>query len=393
LFFAVKLGYFPDMELILVFVLGLGVGVAVTFFLTKAYQLQSVAEKVEARLQEFLPKITQTAGEQTALLAGQKLEAASKNLKDDFELRQDAIAKLIERLQLELKNANEKLEKAERERFGSYRSLEQQILEQSRRTQDLINTTDNLRKVLGNKQGRGFFGEQIAEEILKMSGFTLNIDYTKQESLTTGSKPDFTVILPNKMRINVDAKFPYENYVRYVEATEEEQRRSYMQQFRADTREKIAQVTTRDYINPNEMTVDFVVLFIPNENIFSFIYNNFQNEWKEGIAKKVVFVGPFGFSALLRMVRQSYDQFLIQNNLRNIIAAILAVKKQFAEYSAEFAKIGDNIATLQKTYDRVSITRTRMLERALEKMEATQLEETDTIKKLQKSESEEVTLV
>ena len=53
--------------------------------------------------------------------------------------------------------------------------------------------------------------------------------------------------------------------------------------FERDVREKIKQVTTRDYINPEDNTVDFVILFIPNEMVFSFIYESMSEVWVEAM--------------------------------------------------------------------------------------------------------------
>lgn len=73
--------------------------------------------------------------------------------------------------------------------------------------------------------------------------------------------------------------------------------------FEKDVKEKIKQVTTRDYINPTDKTVDFVILFIPNEMIFSYIYEKMSEVSEEAMASRVILAGPFSFTAILRMVK------------------------------------------------------------------------------------------
>ena len=65
--------------------------------------------------------------------------------------------------------------------------------------------------------------------------------------------------------------------------------------FERDIRDKIKQVTTRDYINPEDNTVDFVIMFIPNEMIFSFIYDKMNDVWSGRNEAKSGVCGTFQF--------------------------------------------------------------------------------------------------
>lgn len=358
------------MELsLLLFVVGFVAGFVIAHILARKNQTDNFSKQLEERLTLFLPQITQTAGEQTALLAKEKLESASAHLKQDFANKQDAIGETIKRLHDELQKANEKLEKAERERIGSFEGLRQQIATQTKQTDNLIQATSKLQSVLSNNQQRGVFGEQVAKDLLAMAGFVQGVDFLVQEEQQQGSRPDFTVLLPNGMKINVDAKFPYQNLLKYVEAQDESQQAVHRKLFEQDIKAKIKQVTTRDYINHEENTVDFVILFIPNEKIFSYIYDEMQSIWNEGLRQKVIFAGPFSFTAILRMVRQAYEYFSVQKNLRTIITYIQTFKDEFAKYSDEFDKLGDRIDSTHKQFQQVAQTRTTKLNRIVDKIQ------------------------
>lgn len=352
------------------FVVGFVIGYAINLVFSRKSQATDLANALSEKFSlDILPKLTQSAGEQTALLAKEKLESASINLKQDFTNKQDAIEKTIKHLHDELQDANKKLEKAERERIGSFEGLRQQITEQSKQTDSLIQATTKLQSVLSNNQQRGIFGEQVAKDLLTMAGFAQGVDYLIQESQQQGTRPDFTVLLPNGMKINIDAKFPYQNLLKFVEATDEQQRNQFKKLFEQDIKAKIKQVTTRDYINPEENTVDFVILFIPNEKIFSYIYDEMNEIWNEGLRQKVVFAGPFSFTAILRMVRQAYEYFSVQKNLRSIITYIQTFKDEFTKYSEEFDKLGDRIDSANRQYQAVAQTRTTKLNRIVDKIQ------------------------
>jgi DNA recombination protein RmuC len=354
---------------VILFVVGFLAGFILQKYWGNQSQSAEFADKVEEKLNKIIPQMTQTAGEQTALLAKEKLEAATFNLKDEFDNKQELIDKTIQTLNVELHKANEKLEKAERDRIGSFENLKQQITQQAKHTQDLLQSTTNLQRVLSNNQLRGQYGEQVAEDLLKMNGFVKGADYLIQDTQAEGARPDFTVLLPNNMKINIDSKFPYQNLLKIVESTTDESRAQYRKLFEQDIKEKIKQVTSRKYINPEENTVDFVVLFVPNEMIFSYIYDKMHEIWIDGMRQKVVFAGPFSFTAILRMVRQAHEYFSVQKNLRSIINNIQVFKDEFTKYHEEVDNLGKKVDAVVSQYRVVSQTRTNKLLRVVDKIQ------------------------
>ncbi|GAB4163426.1 MAG: hypothetical protein Fur003_6070 [Candidatus Dojkabacteria bacterium] len=367
-------------ETIIGLILGVGISLIVFTLLKKRFEKNTETEKeallqvVETRIKSFLPEVMSKSQEDLLKLANDKLGSEKKEIKTDLENKRGEIERLIKTIQLELKTSQESLNKSEKERTGSYEALKAQLEEQRKLTDQLKVSTEGLKNVLSNNQLRGQFGEQVAEELLKMCGFVkgINYDFNKSQE-TRETRPDFTIYLPDGTKINVDAKFPYKSLQSATEARTDEEKSQYIKQFERDVREKIRQVVTRDYINPDEKTVDFVILFIPNEMIFSFIYDKFNDLWKEAMEKKVIFAGPFSFTAILRMVNQAYDNFRYQSNIRDIIGHVQMFEKEFENFYTEFSKIGEKIQSLEKQYTNVSTTRTNQLRRRMEKVKMNQL--------------------
>ncbi len=327
-----------------------------------------------------LPDVTKKMIDQFLSVAKEQLGSQSKEISTDYEHKKTAIENLIKEIRHELEQSEEKLQGAEKERIGSFRELKSELETQRKITEQLSTTTESLKKVLSNNQLRGQFGEQVAEDLLSMSGFVRGVDYEfNKEQKDTGKRPDFTIFLPNKIKINIDAKFPYQNLQRMTETADQAGKKELMKVFERDIREKIKQVTTRDYINPEDNTVDFVIMFIPNEMIFSFIYDKMNDVWVEAMKQKVVLAGPFSFTAILRMVRQAYDNFKYQSNVQKIIGHIKTFENEFVKYNEEFLKIGDRITSLSKQYNEVSTTRTNQLVKSVERIK---LEEPDIKKPL-----------
>lgn len=139
-----------------------------------------------------------------------------------------------------------------------------------------MKTTNMLREVLANTKARGQWGERMAEDILRTAGFIENMNYLKQRKIEgQGSRPDFTFLLPRGLKLNMDVKFPLDNYLKYIEAEAEVDCAKFCNDFLRDVKAQIKEVTTRKYINLKRNTVDWVFAIltgirhaVDNVNIF-----------------------------------------------------------------------------------------------------------------------------
>jgi len=287
-------------------------------------------------------------------------------IKDELiDEKKDYMKELVSQIRRELEKNQKEIQTAEKERIGEFGILKTIIEEHKTITNELKVSTDNLKNVLSNNQLRGRYGEEVAEDLLKSAGFVKGENYTanvKQD--TNPNRPDFTIFLPDKTKINIDVKFPLNSLLKFKETNDEQ----YLKLFEKDVKEKIKQVLSRDYINPEEGTVDFVILFIPNEMIFSFIYDKLYETWGDAMNKKVILAGPFSFVAILRMILQSYTNFTYQKNLYGIIKLIKTFEEEYNKYNIELNKLGNQIETVSKTYTSVSTTRDRKLTKVIDKI-------------------------
>jgi len=82
--------------------------------------------------------------------------------------------------------------------------------------------TGALREALANTQVRGQWGERMAEDVFRIVGFVEQINYVKQSTVADGrSRPDYTIYMPDQKKLNMDAKFPFANYLKCLEAVTE----------------------------------------------------------------------------------------------------------------------------------------------------------------------------
>ncbi len=337
-------------------------GLGVYLLLRKKDNSEDISDTISQKLNEIMPNVLDQANESLVRMANEKLSGESKQNRMDMDNKRQEIERMVKEMQ-------KYLETSDKERIGTFSALKTSLDEYKKITEQLSVSTEGLKKALSNNQIRGQFGEEVADELLKMAGFVRGIDYEfNKEQAGSETRPDFAVFMPDGTRINVDSKFPYSNLQKMSEAESKEQKAEYHRLFVQDVKDKIKQVTNRDYINPEDRTVDFVILFIPNEMIFSYIYDKMDEVWKDAMANKVILAGPFTFTAVLRMVKQSYDNFKIQKNIYEVIQHVKSFEKEWIKFSDEFEKVGSKISAAQKQYEDVEGTRYRQLQRSMDKV-------------------------
>ena len=117
---------------------------------------------------------------------------------------------------------------------------------------------------------------------------------------------DVTFPLPGGRSLHMDVKFPFDNYVRALEAVTDAERDAFEARFLADVKQRVREITTRSYIDA-DATVDHVLLFIPNEAIFAFVHEHDPGLLDHAISQKVVICSPSTLFAVLAVVRSGTE--------------------------------------------------------------------------------------
>lgn len=325
--------------------------------LVKLSVQESSREALSANSDDFL-KLAQSRFQQQTQQADQSLESKKK-----------LIDTRVEEIDKKLSSLNTLLQQSERQRAESHGSLKAHLEKATIATNQLQDTTGRLREALASSKSRGQWGERMAEDVLRLAGFVENVNYFKQQRLEGGTIPDFTFPLPGNQCVHMDVKFPLDNYIKTLEAPDEASRNAAKAQFLKDVRARIKEVTTREYINPADGTVDYMIVFIPNEQVYGFMHQNDNTLLDDALRQKVVLCSPLTLYAILAVIRQGVDNFRLQESSREILKLLAEFKKQWSKYVTGMEKMGDKLEAAGKEYQTLTGTRTRMLERQLDKIE------------------------
>jgi DNA recombination protein RmuC len=241
-------------------------------------------------------------------------------------------------------------------------------------TGQLAASTTSLREALANPQARGRWGERMAEDVLRLAGFVENVNYRKQVTIADddghSGRPDFTFELPKGHVLHMDVKFPLASYLRHLDAASDSERAEHLKLFLRDVRARVKELAGRSYGDGDRPTVDYVLLFLPNEHLTGFIHEHDPALLDDSLRQRVVMCSPLTLFAFLGVIRQAFDNFVIEQTSGEILSLVGAFTRQWRRYVASSEKVKRHLDATQAEFERLTTTRERAVERPLRKLEA-----------------------
>jgi len=355
------------MEILIGLVVGLLVGLGVVYFVIRSRRA------AEQQMKDAFAGLSQQALQANATQfidrAKEVLSAQTESAKQELESDKKLIDQNLQTMGKRLVELQQFVQRADKDREGSHKALSSQLQTTAQETLRLRQTTEQLAAALASPQHRGQWGERMAEDVLRLAGFIEGVNYFKQKQVETGAtRPDFTFPLPNGLRLNMDVKFPLANYIRYLESKSDADRERYGKAFIGDVKNRVREAATRDYINPEDHTVDYALVFIPNEQVYSSIHELDASAVDQALEQKIVLCSPLTLYAVLAVIRQAAENAAMERQAFEMAALIGAFAKQWQSFKEELERLGSQLDTARRTHERLSGRRVRQLEKPIDKI-------------------------
>ena len=320
----------------------------------------ALLEAAKAKLQDSFKALSSEAlsnnNESFLNLAKATLEKYQEGAQGDLEKRQQAIDKTVEPVGEALKVFNERVSKIEERRAATDSSLKLQLEQLAASQVQLSRTTGSLVQALRAPQVRGQWGELQLRRTVEMAGMLNYCDFEEQASVETDEgqrqRPDMLIRLPNERVVVVDSKVPLAAYLDALQADDPEHQKERMAAHARHVREHIKGLSAKSYWTQFDNTPEFVVLFIPNETIFSAALEQDPQLIEQGVNHQVILATPTTLIALLKAIAYGWQQEAIAREAKQIAALGKELYDRVGVVAGHLAKVGKSLGQSVEHYNK-----------------------------------------
>ena len=114
------------------------------------------------------------------------------------------------------------------------------------------------------------------------------------------------------------------------------------------------------------------MLFIPNESVFAFVQESDPKLMDVAMQSKIVLCGPTTLIAVLQVVRQAMENFMLEQRSNEIMACLADFKTQWNKFSDQVDKHGKHLNTAMNSFNELAGARSNQLGRQVRKIDALQ---------------------
>lgn len=250
----------------------------------------------------------------------------------------------VDNTRKEMTEAREDINRRTRETLqlmGDMNSTVQKIIHQQEEANRL---GQSLKDILQVPKIRGNYGEVILEELLEKvlpKGMWL-----RQHRLGEGAIVDIVVSYRDIM-IPIDAKFPRENYIKYLDCEDARGKEECWKQFEKDVILRIREISR--YVAPDKGTCDFALMFIPSEAVYyeTVAEKNYLGHkskiLEEAEKHKIMPVSPNTFYAFLQVIMSGIRNLEVLSQARSIQEKLAKLETKFTHFYKQYESVGREI--------------------------------------------------
>jgi DNA recombination protein RmuC len=299
-------------------------------------------EKALADLRESFKALSSDALKQNApeflRLANETLGKYQESAKGDLAQRQEAIQTLVKPLEEQLKIYQQRLQQSDTAQSAAFGEVKKHLETLAQQSQSLSTETLQLRKVLSSNQARGRWGEETLRRVVEAAGMSAHCDFGEQTQLGD-SKPDLIIRLPGDRMIIVDAKVPDLDFLDAINTHDPQRRSAMLEAHATKLKATIRALADRNYPSQFTQAMDYVVMFLPAESLFSAALEGDPDLIIWAAARKIMLATPATLIGLLRAISLTWQQHAQTENARAISDAAQELYSRVTKFSEHFEKI------------------------------------------------------
>jgi DNA recombination protein RmuC len=317
-------------------------------------EAREIQNKALLDLREAFKALSADALKQTApeflRLANETLFKFQESAKGDLEKRQESIKVLVKPLEEQLNIYQQRLQQSESAQATTLGEVKKQLETLAQQSQTLAAETQQFRVVLKSNQARGRWGEETLRRVVEAAGMSAHCDFTEQAQ-AGDSKPDLVVRLPGERLIIVDAKVPDLDFLDTLESADPAKRADSLGLHAAKLKATIKALAERDYPAQFPKALDYVVLFLPAESLFSAALEGDRDLIVWAASRRILLATPASLIALLRSVSVSWQQHAQTENAEKIAEAAREFYARVLIFTRHFEKVRAGLETANAAFN------------------------------------------
>jgi DNA recombination protein RmuC len=325
----------------------------------RALEKQAALEQLNLQLKDTFNAMATEAlnsnNEQFLRLAKESLGQFHIKAEGELEKREKAVENMVKPIRDALEKTEKQVERMESGRQQAHGALTKHLETMAESHRLLQSETRNLVQALRRPEVRGQWGELTLKRLAELAGMVEHCDFQEQASVQTDNgqqRPDMIVRMPDKREIIVDAKTPLDAYLSAVEAVNDEERKTRLQQHARNVRARIRELSSKSYWQQFRHSPDFVVLFIPGDQFLSAALDVDHTLIEDALSQNVILATPTSFVALLRAIAYGWRQEVLAENAEVIREVGQDLYGRLATFAEHLSRLGRSLDSSVSAYNK-----------------------------------------